>query len=145
MEIVDDVFGSVFLDATLDVFLADIWIVGPNIGTRSAVDVLKTVTQHVFVTYVHSNESVVGLETVDVVKGEETTAQNRENGGGPNIIYTYRLSLFFGSARSGNTLTTVIAYDIFVHSYLHQSFGHLSVSDVVVGIYSQNHVVAIIT
>ena len=44
LEIVDDVVRSVFLDVTLDVFLIDIWIIGPNLGTRSAVDVLRTVT-----------------------------------------------------------------------------------------------------
>ena len=143
LEVVDDVFRSLFLDATLDVFLTDIWIVGPNLGPRSAVDVLRTVTRHVLVTYIRPNESMVRLETVDVVKGEETTAQNSETGGGPNTIY--RFSLLVGSARSGNTLTTVIAYDGFVHSYLHQSFRHLTVSDIVVGIHSQDHVVTIIT
>ena len=143
LEIVDDVFRSVFLNATLDIFFADIWIVGPNLGRRSAVDVLRTVTQHVLVIYFRPNESMVRLETVDVVKGEKTTAQKSETGGDPNTIY--RLSLLVGRARSGNTLTTVIAYDGFVHSYLHQSFGHLNVSDIVVGIHSQDHVVAIIT
>ena len=74
LEVVDDVFISVFLDATLDVFLADIWIVGPNLETGSAVDVLRTVTQHIFITYVRPNKLMVELETVDIVKGEETTA-----------------------------------------------------------------------
>ena len=117
LEVIDDVFRSVFLDEMLDVFLADIWIVRPNLGTRSAVDVLRTVTQYVFVTYVRPNESMVGLEIVDVVKGEETTAQNSETGRGPNTIY--RLSLLVGSACSWNTPTTVISYDGFVHFYFY--------------------------
>ena len=73
MEVVDDVFGTVFLYATLDVFLTDIWIIGPDLGPRSTLDVLRTMSQHVLVTYIRPNESMVGLEAVDVVKGEETT------------------------------------------------------------------------
>ena len=87
----------------MDVFLADIWIIGPDLGSRSIVDVLRAVTEHVLVTYVCPNESMVGLGTVDVVKEEETTAQNGETGGGPNIID--RFSFLVGSAHSRDTLT----------------------------------------
>ena len=143
LEVIDDVFRSVFLDATLDVFLADIWIIGPDLGARSTIDVLRTVTEHVLITYVRPNKLVVGLETVDIMEGEEATAQNGETGGGPNAID--RLPLLIGSARGRNALTTVIAYDCFVHFNLHQSFSDFVVTDVVVGIHSQDHVVSIIS
>ena len=73
LEIVDDVFSSIFLDATLDVFLADIWSIGPDLGTRSAIDVLRTVTDHVVVTYVRPNKLMVGLETIDIMESEEAS------------------------------------------------------------------------
>ena len=142
MEIVDGVFGSVFLDATFDVFLADIWIIGPDLRARSAIDVLRTVTEHVLITYVRPNESMVGLENIDIMEGEKTTAQNGETGGDPNAID--RLPFRVGRARGRNVLTTMIAYDCFVHSYLHQSFGYFTIADIVVGIHSQDHVVYII-
>ena len=88
---------------------------------------LRTVTQHVLVTYVRPNESMVDLETVDAVNWEKTTAQNSETGVGLNTMY--KLSLLVGGA----------------HYYLHQSFGHFNVSDIVVGIHFQDHVMVIIT
>ena len=104
---------------------------------------LRTVAEHVLIVYDRPNKSVVGLETVDIMEGEEATAQNGETGGGPNAID--RLPFRVGSsARCRNALTTVIAYDCFVHSYLHQSFGHFTVTDVVIGIHSQDHIVSII-
>ena len=78
---------------------------------------LRTMTQHILVANDRPDESMVGLEAIDVVKGEETTAQNFETGGSPNTIY--RLSLLVGSTCSWNTLTTMIADDCFVNSYLH--------------------------
>ena len=117
LEVVDDLFGTVCLYVTLDVFLTDVWIIGPDLGARSAVHVVRTMSQHILVTNIRKNELMVGLEAVDVVKGEETTAQNYETGGGQNTIY--RFSLLVGSTCSRNTLTAAIDDDGFVHSYLH--------------------------
>ena len=74
MEVVDDVLGTILFDATLDVFLADVWIAGPDLGPRSTVDVLWTISQHIFIANVRPNKSMIRLETIDVMKGEETTA-----------------------------------------------------------------------
>ena len=40
------------------------------------VDVLRAVTKYVIVAYVRPNKLVVGLETIDIMEGEESTAQN---------------------------------------------------------------------
>ena len=109
LEIVDNVFATVFLYASYDVFFSDIWIIGPDLGTRSTMDVLRTVTEHVLVTYVCPNKSVVGLETIDIMKGEESVTQNGETGRGLNAVD--RFPLFIGSTRSRDALTSVIAYD----------------------------------
>ena len=106
-------------------------------------DVLRTVTEHVLVTYVCPNKSVVGLETIDIVKGEESATQNGETGRGPNAVDGF--PLFIGSTRSRDALTSVIAYDCFVHSYLHQSLSYFAVTDVIIGIHSQDHVVPLIS
>ena len=142
LEIVDDVLGTVFFYATLDVFLADIRTIGPDLGPRSTVDMLWTMSEHIFVSTVRPDESMVGLEAIDVVKGEETAAQNCETGRGPNTIYG--LSLLVGSTCSWNTLTTMIADDCFVNSYLHKYFCHLTISNVVVGVHSENDVLAVL-
>ena len=105
-------------------------------------DVLRTVTEHVLIAYVRPNKTVVGLEAVNIMEGEEATAQNGETGGGPNAIDGF--PLLVGSTRGQNTLPTVIANDCFVHSYFHQGFSYFAVADVVVGIHSQDHVVPII-
>ena len=39
----------------------------------------------------------------------------------------------------------MIAYDCFIHSYLHKRFCHLTILNVVVGVHSENDVVAIVT
>ena len=85
---------------------------------------------------------MVGLEAIDIMEGKETTTQNFETGRGPNTIY--RLSLLVGSTCSWNTLTTMIADDCFVHSNLHKRFCHFTISNVVVGVHSENDVVAIV-
>ena len=104
---------------------------------------LWTMSQHIFVANILPDESMVGLEAIDVVKGEETAAQNYETGGSPNTIYG--LSLLVGSTCSWNTLTTMIADDCFVNSYLHKCFCHLTISNVVGGVHSENDVMAVIT
>ena len=60
---------------------------------------------------------MVGLEAVYIVKGKEAAAQYSEAKGCLNTID--RFSLLVGSTRSRDTLTTMIADDRFVHSYLH--------------------------
>ena len=76
MEVVDDVLGTILFDATLDVLLADIRIIRPDLGPRSAVEVLWMMAQHIFVTNIRPDESMVGLEAIDVMKGKKTAAQN---------------------------------------------------------------------
>ena len=106
-------------------------------------DMMRLMSKHVFIAYVRPNKTVIGLEAVDIMEGEKATMQNGETGGGPNAIDG--LPLLVGSTRGRNTLPTVITYDCFVHSYLHQSFSYFAVADVVVGIHSQDHVVPLIS
>ena len=105
-------------------------------------NVLRAVVEHVLVVYVSLDKSVVRLETVDVVEGEESAAQNGETWRGPNDVD--KLPLFIGGARSRDTLPSMIAYDCFVHSYLHQSLSYFAVTDVIIGIHSQDHVMPLI-
>ena len=83
---------------------------------------------------------MVGLEAVYVVKGKEATAQHSEARGSPNTAN--RFYLLVDSTRSRNTLTTMIVDERFVHLYLHQSLRYLFVSEVVVGVHSQNYIIA---
>ena len=105
-------------------------------------DVLNTVTKHVLITYVRPNKIVVGLEAIDIMEGDEATAENGETGGGTNAIDG--LPLLIGSTPGRKTLSIVIADDCFVDSYLHQSFSYFAVADVVGDIHSQDHLVPII-
>ena len=103
---------------------------------------LRSVSKQNLITYIGPNESMVSLEAVYIVKGEEAAAKYSQARGGPNTVD--RFSLLVGSTRSRNTLTAMIADNCFVHSYFHQSFRYLSVSDVVVGVHTQNYIIAFV-
>ena len=81
------------------------------------INALRLVSQHILVTYISPNKSMVELEAVYIVKGEEATLQYSEARGSPNTVDWF--SLLVGSTRSRDTLATMIADDCFVHSYLH--------------------------
>ena len=142
MKVVDNVLCTILFDATIDIFLADIGNIGPDLGPRGAVDVLWTMRQHVFIANVCPNKSMIGLEAIDVMKGDEPTAQHCESWRCPDTVD--RLSLFISSTCSQNTLTAVIADNSFVNFYLHQCLRQFAISDNVVGIHSEDEVMAFI-
>ena len=45
LKIVDDIFASVLFKAPLDVFLSSIWNIGPDIGPRTSIDMLRAVSE----------------------------------------------------------------------------------------------------
>ena len=85
---------------------------------------------------------MIGLEAIYIMEEKETTTQNFETRRCPNTIY--RLSLFVGSTCSWNALAAMITDDCFVHSNLHKCVCYFPVSNVVVGVHSENDIVAIV-
>ena len=85
---------------------------------------------------------MIRLEAIDIMEEKETTTQNFETGRSPNTIYW--LSVFVGSTCSWNTLAAMITDDCFLHSNLHKCVCNFPISNVVVGVHSENDIVAIV-
>ena len=45
LKIVDDIFTSVLFKAPLDVFISSVWSIGPGMGPRTSIDMLRAVSE----------------------------------------------------------------------------------------------------
>ena len=45
LKIIDNIFASGLFKAPLDVFLSSIWNIGPDIGPRTSIDMLRVVSE----------------------------------------------------------------------------------------------------
>ena len=45
LKIVDDIFTSVLFKAPLDVFISSVWNIGPRMGPRTSIDMLRAVSE----------------------------------------------------------------------------------------------------
>ena len=83
MKVIDNIFTSVLFKAPLDVFLTNVWVIRPDLGPWSTIDMLRAVSQEILIVDVGPNESVIRLKTVYILERKEATSEHCQSRGGP--------------------------------------------------------------
>lgn len=143
LKVIDNIFTPVLPKAPLDEFLTNAWIIRPSVGPWSTIDMLKAVSQQIFIEAVSPDELVIRLKTVYIVEWKEATLEQYQSRRGLYTVDWFWLRV--GSTCSRNTLPIMIADHNFTYPYFHQNLRYITVWNIIIYIHTKHHVISFVT
>ena len=123
-------------------FFTNVWIIRPGLRPGSTIDMLRAVSQQIFIADVGPDKSVIRLKAVYIVEWKGTTLEHCQSMRGPDTVNTFLLCV--GSACSRNTLPDMVADHCFKRPYFPQSLHYFTVSNIIICIHTKHNIISFV-